>query len=151
MAYWLFKSEPITYGIDHMAKDKQTAWTGVRNYQARNWMRDQMQVGDHAFFYHSNCDEPAIVGIVKVTAAAHPDETQFDETSDYYDPKSTREAPRWVNVRVQFVKKTTPVTLVELKKHKKLEKMRILQKGNRLSITPIDPAEWEFITKKLMA
>ena len=150
MRYWLFKSEPTTYGIDHMARDKTTSWGGVRNYQARNFMRDQMKVGDKAFFYHSNCDEPGITGIVEVSAPAHPDETQFDRKSPYYDEKSKREEPRWVNVDLKFVKRTPLVSLAELRKHKKLEKMRLLQPGNRLSITPVDPAEWEFITKKLM-
>ena len=150
MRYWLFKSEPSTYGIDHMARDKTTSWGGVRNYQARNFMRDQMRVGDKAFFYHSNCDEPGITGIVEVSAPAHPDETQFDKKSPYYDEKSKREEPRWVNVDLKFVKRTPLVSLAELRKHKKLEKMRLLQPGNRLSITPVDPAEWEFITKKLM-
>ena len=150
MRFWLIKSEPSTYGIDHIAKDKKTSWGGVRNYQARNFMRDQMQVGDKAFFYHSNCEEPGITGIVEVSAAAHPDETQFDKKSPYYDAKSKREEPRWLNVEFKFVKKTPLVSLAELRKHKKLEKMRLLQPGNRLSITPVDPAEWEYITKKLM-
>jgi predicted RNA-binding protein with PUA-like domain len=147
MRYWLIKSEPTTYGIDHIAKDKTTSWGGVRNYQARNFMRDQMKVGDKAFFYHSNCDEPGIVGIVEVSAAAHPDETQFEKKSPYYDATSRREEPRWLNVDFKFVKKTPLVSLAELKKHKKLEKMRILQKGNRLSITPVDPDEWKYIAK----
>ncbi|HUP93406.1 MAG TPA: EVE domain-containing protein [Burkholderiales bacterium] len=151
MRYWLIKSEPTTYGIEHMARDKKTSWGGVRNYQARNFMRDQMQVGDKAFFYHSACDEPGIAGIVEVSAAAHPDETQFDKKSDYYDAASKREEPRWVNVEFKFVKKTPFVPLSELRKHKKLEKMRLLQPGSRLSITPVDPAEWEFILKRLMA
>jgi predicted RNA-binding protein with PUA-like domain len=151
MRYWLIKSEPTTYGIDHIAKDKTTSWGGVRNYQARNFMRDQMKVGDQAFFYHSNCDEPGIVGIVEVSAAAHPDETQFDKKSPYYDASSKREEPRWLNVEFRFVKKTPLVSLTELKKHKKLEKMRILQKGNRLSITPVDPDEWKYIVKLMAA
>jgi len=150
MRYWLIKSEPVTYGIDHIARDKKTSWGGVRNYQARNFMRDQMKVGDKAFFYHSYCDEPGITGIVEVSAPAHPDVTQFDKKSPYYDATSKREEPRWVNVEFKFVKKTPLVSLAELRKHKKLEKMRILQPGNRLSITPVDSAEWEFITKKLI-
>ena len=150
MRYWLIKSEPLTYGIDHMAKDRKTSWGGVRNYQARNFMRDQMKVGDKAFFYHSNCDEPGIVGIVEVSAPAHPDETQFDKKSHYYDPASKRESPRWLNVDFKFVKKTPLVTLAELRKHKKLEKMRLLQPGNRLSITPVDPDEWKYIVQRLM-
>jgi predicted RNA-binding protein with PUA-like domain len=151
MRYWLIKSEPTTYGIDHIAKDKTTSWGGVRNYQARNFMRDQMKVGDQAFFYHSNCEEPGIVGIVEVSAAAHPDETQFDRKSPYYDASSKREEPRWLNVDFKFVKKTPLVSLTELKTHKKLEKMRILQKGNRLSITPVDPDEWKYIVKLMAA
>jgi len=151
MRYWLIKSEPTTYGIAHMARDKTTSWGGVRNYQARNFMRDQMKVGDKAFFYHSACDEPGIAGIVEVCAPAHPDETQFDKKSPYYDPASKKDAPRWLNVDFKFVKKTALVGLAELRKHKKLEKMRILQPGNRLSITPVDPDEWEFITTKLMS
>ena len=150
MRYWLIKSEPTTYGIDHMARDKTTAWNGVRNFQARNFMRDQMKVGDRAFFYHSNCEEPGITGIVEVSAPAHPDETQFDRKSPYYDAASKREEPRWVCAEFKFVKKTPLVSLTALRKHKKLEKMAVLQRGNRLSITPVDPAEWEFITKKLM-
>ena len=150
MRYWLIKSEPTTYGIEHMARDKKTSWGGVRNYQARNFMRDQMKVGDKAFFYHSACEEPGIVGIVEVSAPAHPDETQFDKKSDYYDAASKREEPRWVNVEFKFVKKTPFVPLSELRKHKKLEKMRLLQPGSRLSITPVDPSEWQYITKNLM-
>jgi predicted RNA-binding protein with PUA-like domain len=150
MRYWLFKSEPSTYGIDHMARDKTTAWHGVRNYQARNFMRDQMKVGDRAFFYHSACEEPGITGIVEVSAPAHPDETQFDKKSDYYDAASTPDAPRWVNVDLKFVKKTPLVSLTELRGHKRLAKMRLLQRGNRLSITPVDPDEWDYIVKRLM-
>ena len=150
MRYWLIKSEPTTYGIDHMARDTKTSWGGVRNYQARNFMRDQMKVGDKAFFYHSACEEPGIVGIVEVSAPAHPDETQFDKKSPYYDAASKREEPRWMNVEFKFVKKTPLVPLVELRKHKKLENMRLLQPGSRLSITPVDPAEWEYIVKRLM-
>jgi predicted RNA-binding protein with PUA-like domain len=133
-----------------MARDKTTPWTGVRNYQARNFMRDQMKVGDRAFFYHSNCEEPGIVGIVEVSAPAYPDATQFDRTSKYYDPESKRDEPRWVHVDFRFVKKTPLVSLAELKRHKKLEKMRVLQRGNRLSITPVDPDEWNYISKELM-
>jgi predicted RNA-binding protein with PUA-like domain len=150
MRYWLIKSEPTTYGIAHMARDKTTSWSGVRNYQARNFMRDQMKVGDRAFFYHSNCDEPGIVGIVEVSAPAHPDETQFDRKSHYYDPQSTREEPRWLNVGFKFVKQTPLISLTELKRRKPLANMRILQRGNRLSITPVDPDEWKYITGKLM-
>jgi predicted RNA-binding protein with PUA-like domain len=151
MRYWLIKSEPTTYGIDHMARDRTTSWGGVRNYQARNFMRDQMKVRDRAFFYHSNCDEPGIVGIVEVSAPAHPDETQFDRKSDYYDAASKREAPRWACVDFKFVKRTPLVTLDELRKHKPLAEMRLLQRGNRLSITPVERKEWDYIVKQLMA
>jgi predicted RNA-binding protein with PUA-like domain len=147
MRYWLLKSEPSSYSIEDMARDRTTAWNGVRNFQARNFMRDQMRVGDRAFFYHSNCDQPGIVGIVEVCGPAHADETQFDRKSKYYDPDAERAAPRWVNVDVKFVKKTRPVSLDELRRHKALARMRILQRGNRLSITPVDPDEWKFIMK----
>jgi predicted RNA-binding protein with PUA-like domain len=148
--YWLIKSEPTTYGIEHMARDKTTAWGGVRNFQARNFMRNDMNVGDRAFFYHSNCEEPGIVGIVEVSASAHPDVTQFDKKSPYYDAASKKDSPRWYNVDFRFVKKTPLVSLAELRKHKKLENMRVLRPGNRLSITPVELDEWEYITKQLM-
>lgn len=150
MRYWLIKSEPTTYGIEHMARDKKTSWGGVRNFQARNFMRNDMKVGDRAFFYHSNCDEPGIVGIVEVSASAHPDSTQFDKKSPYYDAASKKESPRWYNVDFRFVKKTALVSLAELRKHKKLADMRVLRPGNRLSITPVEPEEWQYITKELM-
>ena len=148
--YWLMKSEPESYSIDDLKRDKKTHWDGVRNYQVRNFMRDQMKVGDRAFFYHSNCEEPGIVGIVEVSAPAHADETQFDRKSDYYDPASKREEPRWVCADFKFVRKTPLITLDELRKHKPLANMRLLQRGNRLSITPVDPREWEYIVKKLI-
>jgi predicted RNA-binding protein with PUA-like domain len=147
MQYWLMKSEPDVYGIDHLvaAPDATTAWWGVRNYQARNFMRDRMQVGDQAFFYHSSCAEPGIAGIVEVASPAYPDQTQFDPASDYYDPKATRENPRWFHVDVKLVRKTRLVPLAELRRHPQLAGMRILQRGNRLSITSVTPAEWRFI------
>jgi predicted RNA-binding protein with PUA-like domain len=150
MRYWLMKSEPDAYSIDDLARDRVTSWTGVRNYQARNFMRDQMRVGDKAFFYHSNCAEPGIVGIMEVASTAYPDETQFDQNSDYYDPAATRDDPRWVHVEVKFVKKTPLVSLAELRAHPQLAHMRVLAKGNRLSITPVDPAEWGFICERLL-
>jgi len=149
MNYWLFKSEPTTYGIDHLAKDKVTAWTGVRNYQARNSMRDGMRAGDRGFFYHSSCDEPGIAGIVEVRGSGYPDETQFDRKSRYYDAAATREKPRWFNVDLKFVKKTRTVGLAELRAHKALSKMQLLQRGSRLSITPVTEAEWEYIQRLL--
>ena len=145
MRYWLIKSEPDAYSIDDLKRDKRTPWTGVRNYQARNFMRDQMKPGDLAFYYHSNCEPPGIVGVAKVAGTAYPDETQFDRKSKYYDEKSTREAPRWVHVDFTFVKKTRLVPLDELRSHTALANMRILARGNRLSITPVDPAEWDYI------
>jgi predicted RNA-binding protein with PUA-like domain len=152
MRYWLMKSEPDDVSIDHLARMPQqtVAWYGVRNYQARNFMRDQMQVGDLAFFYHSSCAEPGIAGIVKVTNAAYPDKTQFDKKSPYYDPKATPDAPRWVNVEVTLVEKTRLISLDELRSRPELASMRVLARGNRLSITPVDPREWTFITKKML-
>ena len=143
MRYWLMKSEPDVYSIDHLARDKSTHWNGVRNYQARNFMRDQMQIGDKVLFYHSNCEEPAIVGVAEVSKLAYPDPSQFDRKSKYYDDKSTHENPRWLNVDIRFMKKIRPVTLAAMRDHKPLETMRILQRGNRLSITPVDPKEWK--------
>lgn len=141
------KSEPSDVSIDDLASmPKQTvAWYGVRNYQARNFMRDQMRVGDQVFFYHSSCEQPGIVGIAEVCKRAYPDATQFDPASKYFDPKATPETPRWFNVDVQFVKKTRLVGIKELRSYPELASLRILQKGSRLSITPVDPAEWKFI------
>ena len=152
MRYWLMKSEPDEVSIDDLAAmpRKTVAWYGVRNYQARNFMRDQMQVGDLAFFYHSSCPEPGIAGIVEVTKAAYPDASQFDKKSPYYDAKATHAAPRWLNVEVTLVKKTRLVALAELRTRPDLATMRVLQPGNRLSITPVDPREWTIITTRLM-
>jgi predicted RNA-binding protein with PUA-like domain len=149
--YWLMKSEPDEFSIDDLAKaPKQTTpWFGVRNYQARNFMRDEMRVGDRAFFYHSSCPEPGIAGIVEISKLAYPDATQFDPKSEYYDPKSTREAPRWVNVDVKLVKKTRLVGVPELRATRGLEDMVTLRRGNRLSITPLTAAEWKIIEKLL--
>jgi predicted RNA-binding protein with PUA-like domain len=150
MRYWLMKSEPSEYSIDDLARDGSVAWFGVRNYQARNFMRDQMKVGDLAFFYHSSCAQPGIAGICEVSQAAYPDATQFDPHSKYYDPKATPENPRWFNVEVRFVRKSRLVPLSELRAHPELARMRILARGNRLSITPVDPAEWDFIVRNLV-
>ena len=152
MRYWLMKSEPDEVSIDDLAKAPKQAvpWFGVRNFQARNFMRDDMRVGDEVFFYHSSCAEPGIAGIARVSKLAYPDETQFDRKSPYYDPKATRDAPRWFNVEVRLVRKTRLVTLSELREYAHLAEMRLLQRGNRLSITPVEPAEWKFITEKLM-
>jgi predicted RNA-binding protein with PUA-like domain len=149
MNYWLFKSEPTTYGVDHLAKDQVTAWTGVRNYQARNFMRDAMGKGDQGFFYHSSCEVPGIAGIVEVGRAAYPDETQFNRKSRYYDSGATKDNPRWFNVDIRFVRKTRVVGLDELRSHKALGKMQVLQRGNRLSIMPVTQAEWDCILRLL--
>ena len=147
MRYWLMKSEPSDVSIDDLASftDQTVDWYGIRNYQARNFMRDQMKLGDQAFFYHSNCDVPGIAGIVEISSQAYPDRTQFDPKHRYFDPKSTPENPRWVNVDVKLVRKTRLLSLKELREYPELANMRILQRGNRLSITPVDPREWEFI------
>ena len=149
MRYWLMKSEPDEFSIDDLAKapKQTTAWFGVRNYQARNFMRDDMRVGDRAFFYHSSCPEPGIAGIVEISRLAYPDATQFDPKSDYYDPKSTRDAPRWVNVDVKLVRKTPLVSVQTLRETKGLQDMVTLRRGNRLSITPVAAAEWKIIEK----
>jgi predicted RNA-binding protein with PUA-like domain len=152
MQYWLMKSEPDECSIDHAlaAPGRLTPWTGVRNYQARNTMRDAMRVGDGVLFYHSSCAEPGIAGLAEVASAARPDPTQFDRKSDYYDPKSRRDAPRWVMVDVRALKKTRLVPIAELKAQKPLAKMWTLRPGNRLSITPVSEAEWKHITGKLV-
>src|SRR5436190_24235337 len=139
--YWLMKSEPDEASIDHLAAAPSATlpWFGVRNYQARNFMRDDMRVGDLVLFYHSSCPEPGVAGIAKVSRPAYPDATQFDRKSKYYDPKATPAAPRWLNVDVTLVKKTRLVGLDELRAHAELQSMRTLQRGNRLSITPVTP------------
>ena len=147
MRHWLMKSEPDEFSIDDLvrAPKQTTAWFGVRNYQARNYMRDDMRPGDRAFFYHSSCAEPGIAGIVEIARPAYPDATQFDPKSAYYDPKSTRENPRWQNVDVKLLRKTPLVTLPMLRETKGLENMVVLRRGNRLSITPVTASEWRTI------
>ena len=149
--YWLMKSEPDEFSIDDLVKapKKTTSWFGVRNYQARNYMRDQMRVGDGVLFYHSSCEVPGIAGIARVASKAHPDLTQFDRKSPYYDPKAKRDDPRWMLVDVKLVKKTRVMPLEELRTYPELAQMVVLKRGNRLSITPVTEAEWEFISKKL--
>ncbi|HKA45786.1 MAG TPA: EVE domain-containing protein [Burkholderiales bacterium] len=149
MKYWLLKSEPSTYGVDDLARDKTTAWTGVRNYQARNFMRDEMRSGDGVLFYHSSCEVPGIAGLAEVSGSAYADETQFDRKSPQYDRAATREQPRWFNVDVKFVKKTRTVSLDELRSQPQLRKMQVLRRGNRLSITPVTKGEWGTIIKLL--
>ena len=146
MNYWLMKTEPDTFSIDDLKRKKREAWDGVRNYQARNFMRDDMRVGDGVFFYHSNCAEPGIAGLAEVATDAYPDPSQFDPKSQYFDPGSSRDNPRWMLVDVTFVKKLKRViTLDELKNHKALTDMRLLRKGNRLSVMPVAAADWKYI------
>jgi len=149
MNHWLMKSEPSDVSIDDVLAmpGKTVAWFGVRNYQARNLMRDQMKVGDLVLFYHSSCPEPGVAGFAKVASTAYPDDTQFDPKSHYYDPKSTREAPRWLLVDVHVTKKTRLVSLPELRAEPELAAMRTLQRGNRLSITPVTPREFAVVEK----
>lgn len=153
MRYWLMKSEPDEVAIDNVlaAPDRTVAWTGVRNYQARNFMRDLMQPGDGVLFYHSGCNPPGIAGIAEVASTAYPDETQFDPASRYHDPKATRESPRWMLVDVRALSKTRFIPISELRAEPALEDMQMLRKGSRLSITPVTPAEWRVITERLAA
>ena len=143
------KSEPTDYYIDDLEKDGRIDWYGIRNYQARNFMRDQMSIDDLAFFYHSNCKEPGIIGIMKVCKLAYPDKLQFKSGHKYHDHQSDPNNPRWVNVDVAFVKKTRLLSLNEIRTYQELETLKILQRGNRLSITPLSEFEWDFINKKL--
>jgi predicted RNA-binding protein with PUA-like domain len=146
MSYWLMKSEPDAYSIDDLERDGRDMWDGIRNYQARNMMRDDMRVGDEVLFYHSNCKEPGIVGIMKVASEPYPDPTQFDPESKYFDPKSTQEDPRWILVDVEFVRKLSrPITLAELKAQDGLDGMVLLRRGNRLSVMPVEKRHWDLI------
>lgn len=151
MRYWLMKSEPADVSIDDLEKfpNQTVDWYGVRNYQARNFMRDQMQLGDGVLFYHSNCDAPGIVGICTVSQLAYPDRFQYVPGHKYFDPKATPEHPRWFNVDVKLVRKTRLLSLKEMREIPELANLRILQRGNRLSITPVDPADWAFISRLL--
>jgi len=146
------KSEPDECSIDDAlaAPKRITPWTGVRNYQARNSMRDLMRIGDGVLFYHSSCPEPGIAGLAEVASAPYPDPSQFDRRSPYYDPKSDRAAPRWSCVDVRALKKTRLISLAEMHRHAPLRKMWTLRPGNRLSITPVTAAEWKFICGKLV-
>ena len=150
-SYWLMKSEPDECSIldlEH-APGARVPWVGVRNYQARNFMRDGMRVGDGVLFYHSSCAEPGIVGVARVASTAYPDPTQFDPASPYHDPASKQEAPRWLLVDVQVLRKTRTLGLPELRADPKLEDLLVLKKGNRLSITPVEPRHWRHILKLL--
>jgi predicted RNA-binding protein with PUA-like domain len=150
--YWLMKSEPDEISVDDVLAmpGKKVPWFGVRNYQARNFMRDQMKIGDGVLFYHSTCAEPGIAGLAQVASKPYPDAYQFDSKSKYYDPKSTKQTPRWMNVDVRITRKTRLIPLPEMRLHAPLADMVILRKGNRLSITPVTAAEWQFITTTLL-
>ncbi len=146
MTNWLMKSEPDAYGIDDLERDRREPWDGIRNYQARNMMRDDMQIGDKVFFYHSNCKDIGVVGVMKVASKPYPDPTQFDPESNYYDPKSNPDDPRWCLVDVQFVKKLSrTISLAEIKAHPGLDDMILVRKGNRLSIMPVSEDHWNLI------
>jgi predicted RNA-binding protein with PUA-like domain len=147
MRYWLMKSEPGDVSIDDLATmpNQTVDWYGVRNYQARNFMRDSMKIGDGVLFYHSNCEVPGIAGICEVSSLAYPDRFQFVKGHKYYDEKATQETPRWFNVDVKLVRKTRLLSLKEMRENLTLESLRILQRGNRLSITPVEASEWRII------
>lgn len=149
MTHFLIKSEPSSYSIDDLKKDKKTPWTGIRNYAARNIMRDQMKIGDTVLFYHSSCEPPHIAGLAKVASEPYPDHLQFDKKSDYYDPKSTKEKPIWMLVDIAFVKKAGKMlTLEEIKKDPKLKEM-VLIKRSRLSVQPVTEEEFKIIEKMI--
>ncbi|MBS0317807.1 MAG: EVE domain-containing protein [Proteobacteria bacterium] len=150
--YWLMKSEPGECSVDDVLamKNATVPWFGVRNYQARNFMRDEMKVGDGVLFYHSSCAEPGIVGVARVASGAYPDATQFDAKSPYYDKLSKPDAPRWMLVDVQVLRKTRVLGLPELRAVPALADMVVLRRGNRLSITPVEAAEWKLITEKML-
>jgi len=150
MRYWLLKSEGDCYSIDDLKQDKYTAWTGVRNYQARNFMRDDMKKGDLALFYHSSSTPTGVYGIAKIVAPAHADETQFDKKNDHYDGTSKKDDPRWVCVDVAFVKKfKEPISLEEIKHDPNLEGMMVRQQGSRLSIQPVSEKDFRYIAEEL--
>ncbi len=152
MNYWLVKSEPDCFSIDDLrqAKNQITAWDGVRNYQARNMIRDDMNIGDRVFFYHSNSNPPGIVGIAEVVSKSYPDDTAFNPEADHYDPNSTLDNPRWYMVDIKFKQKFNGIIpLQHLKEYPELEGMQLLKKGNRLSVMPVDKVHWQFITNTL--
>ncbi len=151
MHYWLMKTEPDECSIDDVlaAPGRKTAWSGVRNYQARNFMRDAMRIGDGVLFYHSSCAEPGVAGIAEVASAPYVDASQFDRKSPYYDAKSKRDDPRWVNVDVRALRKTRLLPLTEIRKDKRLATMWLLRPGSRLSITPVSAREWAYLMSRL--
>jgi predicted RNA-binding protein with PUA-like domain len=149
--FWLMKSEPDEVSIDDLAlaTGQSLPWTGVRNYQARNFMRDAMRVGDGVLFYHSSCAEPGVAGLAEIASGTAPDPTQFDPSSPYHDPASRPEAPRWLQIDVRLRRKTRLLTLTEMRSAPELASMRVLQRGNRLSITPVTPEEWQAVLARL--
>jgi predicted RNA-binding protein with PUA-like domain len=149
MAYWLMKSEPSECSIDDLVRLRRVPWVGVRNYQARNFMRDQMHVGDGVLFYHSSCPQPGIAGLAEVASAAYPDATQFDRSSPYHDPKAEPDHPRWLHVDVVLVRKTRLLPLAEMRRQPSLATMRVLQPDNRLSITPVTADQWQAVSRLL--
>jgi predicted RNA-binding protein with PUA-like domain len=149
MQYWLMKSEPGEISIDDALVAKTNPWFGVRNYQARNFMRDNMHVGDGVLFYHSSCAEPGIAGIAEVVSSAYPDDTQFDTASKYFDPKATPENPRWIMVDIKAIRKTRLLGLPEMRACEALSDMVVLKKGSRLSINPVTAAEWKVVMRLL--
>ena len=153
MRYWLMKSEPSECSIDDLAaaQSQTVPWVGVRNYQSRNFMRDEMQPGDGVLFYHSSCPEPGIAGLAEVASTAYPDATQFDPASPYFDAKSPADAPRWLHVDVTLVRKTRLLSLAEMRTAPTLAGMRVLARGNRLSITPVTADEWRAVLRWLDA
>jgi predicted RNA-binding protein with PUA-like domain len=151
MNYWLMKSEPDEASILDLQRAGTLPWTGVRNYQARNFMRDDMQLGDGVLFYHSSCPEPGIAGLAEVCRLAYPDATQFDPDSPYFDPKSKPESPRWLHVDVRWRETTRLLSLKEMREAPELAGMAVLQRGSRLSITPVTPTEWQAVLKRLHA
>jgi predicted RNA-binding protein with PUA-like domain len=149
MKHWLMKSEPDEFSIDDALKGRVTPWTGVRNYQARNFMLKEMSIGDGVLFYHSSCPEPGIAGLAEVASKAYPDASQFDRKSPYYDAASKKDNPRWWNVDVRALKKTPLISLEKLRSERALKNMVTLRPGNRLSITPVTEAEWKHIQSLL--
>jgi predicted RNA-binding protein with PUA-like domain len=149
MQYWLMKSEPGEVSIDDALAVKTNPWFGVRNYQARNFMRDNMLVGDGVLFYHSSCAEPGVAGIAEVVSSAYPDDMQFDTASKYFDPKATPENPRWMMVDIKAIRKTRLLGLPEMRACEALSDMVVLKKGSRLSINPVTAAEWKVIMRLL--
>ena len=148
MNYWLMKSEPTTFSVDALAASPKqtTAWDGVRNFQARNMLRDEVKKGDLVFLYHSSCEVPGVVGVMEVVREGYPDATQFDPKDDHYDPDSRREDPRWYCVDVQLKRKFKRIiTLEELRAHRRLANLKLLQRGNRLSVMPVTKTEWDYV------